>query len=171
MKNAPCPSRKIVSGKGREALLTTASATARCGAYGNRGFREWRKANEMERKWRKTSGRNQFCRRYSGSGCHGTPDRESHTSPAAAWMVRCGSSRSFSGRERNAGPRSQEPLAPHMWELNKSSVATGRNLCYHSEHGTHFPLIPVEPERPLRRLDGGTTWRFPKSQSRTSSAP
>jgi len=40
IKNAPSPSRETVSGKGQGAFLTTFSATVRCGAHGNGGFRE-----------------------------------------------------------------------------------------------------------------------------------
>ena len=39
-ENAPSPSRETVSGKGQGAFLTTFSATVRCGAHGNGGFRE-----------------------------------------------------------------------------------------------------------------------------------
>ena len=40
MKNAPCPNRETVSGKGQGAFLTTFSATVRRGVHGNSGFRE-----------------------------------------------------------------------------------------------------------------------------------
>ena len=41
MKNAPCPNRETVSGKGQGAFLTTFSATVPLGTHGNSPFEEY----------------------------------------------------------------------------------------------------------------------------------
>ena len=53
VSNAPRPSHKSTSGKGRGAFLTTVSATARRGTRGNKDFKACWKASRMERRWRK----------------------------------------------------------------------------------------------------------------------
>ena len=49
--------RRMVSAKGR-GVLTTVSATEWCGVYGDSTFKEWRKANGIERKAHKTNENN-----------------------------------------------------------------------------------------------------------------
>ena len=57
-KMLPCLfCRRMVSAKGR-GVLTTVSATEWCGVYGDSTFKEWRKANGIERKAHKTNENN-----------------------------------------------------------------------------------------------------------------
>ena len=53
-KTLPAPARKQFP-TGAGSVLTTFSATERCGVHGNSAFKEWRKASEMERKRREIS--------------------------------------------------------------------------------------------------------------------
>ena len=47
---------RVLSRPGPESVMTTFSATVQCGAHGNSAFKEWWKANGMERKRCEVSG-------------------------------------------------------------------------------------------------------------------
>ena len=47
-KNAPCPSRETISGKGPGAFLTTGRTTDCGAAHGDQSAKEWRKERETE---------------------------------------------------------------------------------------------------------------------------
>ena len=49
-KNAPCPSRETISGKGQGAFLTTGRTTDGGVAHGDLSPKEWQKESETERK-------------------------------------------------------------------------------------------------------------------------
>ena len=49
-KNAPCPSRETISGKGQGAFLTTGPTTDGGVVHGDLSPKEWQKESETERK-------------------------------------------------------------------------------------------------------------------------